>query len=209
MTGGLLPLVTLAWMIAEPPVALPEPPVGHSGDYEISAFYVFQIVLFVPLAYVGASLATRPGTAPIAWVFLAIAAASGVGLFSALDATHAVVLNPGSLPFGAGAAVLTRVVRVSHVLIGSLALAMLPTGWLPASRARWLVVPPLVVGGGTFAVGLFGAGPVDSFPYAENPLALPGAVGEVAGSAEAPLAWPFTVAPLAVWLLALASRERE
>src|SRR4051794_1881650 len=196
-------------MIAEPPVALPDPPVGHSGDYEMSMFYVLQIVLFVPLAYVGASLAARPGAAPIAWVFLTVAAASGVALFAALYATHAVVLDQGSLPFGTAAAVLTRVVRVSHVLVGSLALAMLPTGWLPEGRARWLIVPPLVVGGGTFAVGLFGAGMVDSFPYAENPLALPGTVGDVAGAADAPLVWPFTVAPLAVWLLVLAGDERE
>src|SRR4051794_24156048 len=161
-------------MIAEPPVALPDPPVGHSGDYEMSMFYVLQIGLFVPLAYVGASLAVRPGAAPIAWVFLAVAAASGLALFAALYATHAVVLEPGALPFGDAAAVLTRVVRVSHVLMGSLALAMLPTGWLPAGRARLLVVPPLVVGGGTFALRLFAAGPGGSFPYLEEPLAPPG-----------------------------------
>src|SRR4051794_41872755 len=123
-------------MIAEPPVALPDPPVGHSGDYEMSMFYVLQIVLFVPLAYVGASLAARPGAAPIAWVFLAVAAASGVALFAALYATHAVVLEPASLPLGTAAAVLTRAVRVSHVFIGSLPPAVPPPRGAPRGRAR-------------------------------------------------------------------------
>jgi hypothetical protein len=55
LAGGLLPLITLAWVIAEPPAALPEPPVGDSDNYEAGLFYVLQIPLFVPLAYVGAS----------------------------------------------------------------------------------------------------------------------------------------------------------
>jgi hypothetical protein len=208
LAGGLLPLVTLAWLVAEPPTTLPEPPVGKSSDFEVSLFSVLQIPLFVPLAYVGASLAARPGAAPIAWVFLTIGAASGVGLFAALYATHAVVLDPGSLPFGEAAAALTRLPQLSHLLLGSLVLAMLPTGWLPAGRASLLIVPPLIVGGGGFVLGVFSAGPVASFPYVDNPLALPGAAGEFAAAFEVPGLWPFAVAPLAVWLLVLARRER-
>jgi hypothetical protein len=210
LAGGLLPLITLAWVIADPPAVLSAPPPGESGSEQVSLFYVLQIPLFVPVAYVGASLAARPGAAPISWVFLAIGAASGVALFADLYATHAVLLDPGSLPFGDAAAVLTRFVALSHLLMGSLVLAMLPTGWLPAGRARLLILPPLLFGGSTFVVGLVAAGPVYSFPEVDNPIALPGAAGDIAAAIEAPQgAWPFTVAPLALWLLVLATRERE
>jgi hypothetical protein len=205
VAGGVLPLMTLAWLLVDPPTGLPQPPLGSVHLYEPGAYTVVHLLLFVPTAFVGASLALRPGAAPIAWVMLAVGAANGIAWFARVYATHGVVVDPGSLPAAEAAALLTATEPVAHVLVATLGIAMLPTGRLPRGVIRLALVPPLLMGGVRLAQQVLDAGPLVGFAYLENPLALPGAA-PATGLELAPL-WPITLLPVAGWLLARARHE--
>jgi len=207
--GGLLPLVTLVWA-ASASGDLPPLPADAFGPRPLGPFLVVHTVLFVPMAFVGASLAVRPGAPPIAWVMLLVGAANGVGWFASVYATEALVRSPGSLPLGEAAAVLAASQHVAQMLVGVLAVPMLPTGRLPTGRMRLVLVPAATVATLGVLDMFLAPGPLFFFAFLENPIAPPGALGDLVEATALPdWVWPVSLTPIAVWLLIVARAEPE
>ena len=206
LLGVLLPLATLGWLLVDPPAGVPDPPTGVRSDFAPGPWLVVHLLVFVPMAFVGASLALRPKPLPVAGLMLVVGACNGVALFARVYAAHALV-DPGSLPAADAAAWLSGLDVIPHTLVAALGLAMLRTGRLPSPWPWWVAVPPLVVGAARITTGLFEGGPLDGFPYVDNPLALPGALTAVPDVADHPLAWLVALTLVAVWLAGQARRE--
>ena len=170
--GGLLPIIVLIWAAADagqtlPP--LPDSPIV-TGPTSLNLQLILPTVLFMPLAYAGAALASRPGAPPIGWVMLVIAACNGVAGVLQQYALHALVLEPGSLVGGDAAAIAASwLPGVSHLLAGTALVLLLPIGRLIADVDRRILRVCLAIGALGLASDLLSPGPLGAFGYLDNP----------------------------------------
>ncbi|HEY8582601.1 MAG TPA: hypothetical protein VIL49_06625, partial [Capillimicrobium sp.] len=173
--GGLAPFVTIAWAIAEHGPIPPLPDGPYFGPFALSVPFVIVTLQFVPLAFVGAAITARPAPPPIGWAMLAVAAVSGVAGLVDRYAVQALLLDPGSLPAGEAAAVVANVLpRISHLVLGTLVLLLVPTGRLGPGFPRVVLKAAIAVGVLMVLRTLIVEGPLRGFALVDNPLAVAG-----------------------------------
>lgn len=116
------------------------------------------------LPAVGAVIASRRPRNPIGWLLLAGALASAFGSFAGEWAFTAVLADPGSLPAGGAALLLTQTLWLFNVSVLPLVVLLFPDGTLPSRRWRpvtVLAVAPVAVGFPVLIVGGWGAPTTD------------------------------------------------
>ena len=131
----------------------------------------------VPLAIgfpaVGAVIAKRQPTHPIAWIFLGSGLGAGLAAFAYPYAKYALVTRPDAVPLGLAVAwVSDWVWTTGGIPLLSFGLLLFPDGHLPSPRWR----PVAWLAGATLAMFVFGSafhtGPLANHPTIPNPLAI-------------------------------------
>jgi hypothetical protein len=97
--------------------------------------WLFSLALFVPF---GALVAWKHPRNPVGWLILAIGLAEVLSKFTYEYAAGAIVTDPGSLPGGGLASLLSVTVWVPEIALFPLMLLLFPDGRLPSRR--WAVV---------------------------------------------------------------------
>jgi hypothetical protein len=97
--------------------------------------WLFSLALFVPF---GALVAWKHPRNPVGWLILAIGLAEVLSKFTYEYAAGALVTDPGSLPGGGLASLLSVTVWVPEIALFPLMLLLFPDGRLPSRR--WAVV---------------------------------------------------------------------
>jgi signal transduction histidine kinase len=135
-------------------------------------------VFFVPLAVLGTALYASIGRLivkrqprnTIGWLLLAIPCIAALALANGSYATHALVNDPGSLPFGVHSAWLDRLAIVVTLAMFVPIFLLYPDGKLPSPRWKWVLVA-------TIAAPL-----VTTVAFALTPGPLTGAFADLTGS---------------------------
>jgi len=112
---------------------------GFGGENAGDLFFVPVIVLGLALyAWIGRLIVTRQPQNTIGWLLLAIPLAASLALVNGEYATRALVLDPGSLPFGVASAWLDRWAIVVALEMFVPIFLLYPDGRLPSPRWRWI-----------------------------------------------------------------------
>ena len=136
---------------------------------------VWIVIAIFASALVGALIVnSRPGH-PIGWMFCAAALSFGVGFFSRQYAIQALVVVPGTLPFGYAMAWFGFWVDMPGIAVVALFLPLLfPDGHLPS--ARWRPAAYFATGGVAVAVAVAMIAPATyanaGYPSIRNPIGL-------------------------------------
>jgi hypothetical protein len=94
----------------------------------------------------------------VGWLLLAISLLESISSLAGFYAIHALILDPGSLPFGSVAAMGDAAIGVPSVGLFPVLLLVYPTGRLLSSRWRWLAwgcLAASVATGITMAIGMW------------------------------------------------------
>jgi hypothetical protein len=153
------------------------------GRGDTAANLAANLALAVGYPLAGAIILTHRRHHPIGTLLCAVGLASAVALFSYQYANRAVILEPGSLPFGELAAWLSSWSWALGVIPAVTLLPLLfPDGDLPSRR--WRPVGAAGVGGTWLAaVGhALVPGPLEDFPSIRNPMGIP-ALGSIPAGA--------------------------
>ena len=136
---------------------------------------VWIVIAIFASALVGALIVnSRPGH-PIGWMFCVAALSFGVGFFSRQYAIQALVVVPGTLPFGYAMAWFGFWVDMPGIAVVALFLPLLfPDGHLPS--ARWRPAAYFATGGVAVAVAVAMIAPATyanaGYPSIRNPIGL-------------------------------------
>ena len=136
---------------------------------------VWIVIAIFASALVGALIVnSRPGH-PIGWMFCVAALSFGVGFFSRQYAIQALVVVPGTLPFGYAMAWFGFWVDMPGIAVVALFLPLLfPDGHLPS--ARWRPAAYFATGGVVVAVAVAMIAPATyanaGYPSIRNPIGL-------------------------------------
>ncbi|MFL5736857.1 MAG: histidine kinase [Actinomycetota bacterium] len=109
-------------------------------------------LFFVPLSAIGVALYATIGRLivgrqprnTIGWLLLAIPLVSTVAIANGSYATHALVIHPGSVPFGVLSAWVDRWAIVGVLFLFIPIFLLFPEGRLPSPRWRWVLVATIV-----------------------------------------------------------------
>ncbi len=116
-----------------------------NGSLSKDPFFIpLAVAMILGYSTVGALLASRNPRNPIGWLMIAVGILFALSGLTGEYVTYAYVTNPGSVPLGVVAALLTN--SVWPLMIGAIMLLALlfPTGRVPSQRWRYL--PPAMVG---------------------------------------------------------------
>ena len=165
------------------------------GDTPANLAANLALAVGYPLA--GAIILTHRRRHRIGILLCAVGLASAIALFSYQYATRAVILTPGSLPFGELAAWLSSWSWALGVIPAVTLLPLLfPDGHLPSRRWR----PVRAAGLGAVALAAIGhasaPGPLVDFPSIRNPMGIP-ALGSISAGMQALVVPVFLVAMMA------------
>jgi hypothetical protein len=148
-------------------------------DGDIFDYWVESVLISVSCSTVGALIASRRPENPTGWIFCALGLAAGIRHFCAEYAIYALLVEPGSLPFGGVLAWITSWIRVPYFSLFVFLALLFPNGRLPSSRWRWVAwFTAFVVAVGTISVAFSrsatrGLGPI------VNPFGIEGVAGVV------------------------------
>ena len=162
---------------------------------------VFTPVSYMFYSVVGALIVWRRGNNSVGWLFC------GAGLGWALSWSAGVVVERGRFVGDRAADVVVWLSSWTEVLgITCLVLALLvfPTGRLASSRWRPVAVLTVVVGIVTALGEAFVAGPLEDYPYVDNPYP----AGDLFGTFRA-VGWALLMVPVAASGVSLISRFRR
>lgn len=138
-----------------------------SADSE--AWVPVTIAATFPLT--GALLATRAAPARIAWLMLCTGAASAVTVTSYAYGRRALVVEPGSLPWGTAMGWLSGWVwTLTAIPVITILLPLFPDGTLPSRRWRPLLGVAALAVAAPATAEMLAPGPLTNFPGTENPL---------------------------------------
>jgi signal transduction histidine kinase len=168
------------------------------------------IVVPIGLAVVGGLVAARQPRNPTGWLFLFIAAVTGLQGVEDQYARFALVTHPGALPGAVWAAWLDSWSLALIFPTGAVAvlLLMLPDGHLPSRRWRPVAAIAVVAMAVSAVLTMLAPGPLaasangQSYPLPQNPLGLP-ALSDVSGNS--PIFGAFWTLGLVVLLVAAAA----
>src|SRR5919201_2178101 len=141
---------------------------------------LWSVIAVLAYAIIGALIVSRQPRHPIGWMFCACALSFGIAFFSGEYAVHALVVVPGTLPFGHAAAWFHLWAEIPGIAIVGLFLPLLfPEGRLPSPRWR-----PAAFGAGAIVVlaaatSMFAPTTFASmgYPSIRNPFGLDGLQG--------------------------------
>ena len=176
------------------------------GDTPANLAANLALAVGYPLA--GAIILTHRPRHRIGLLLCAVGVASAIALFSYQYATRAVILDPGSLPFGDLAAWLSSWSWALGVLPALTVLPLLfPDGDLP-SRRWWPVRAAGLGGTGLAAIGhALAPGPLVDFPSIRNPMGIP-ALGSISAGMRA-LVLPVLLLAMIAGVVAIVVRWRR
>ncbi|MBI2845592.1 MAG: GAF domain-containing protein [Chloroflexi bacterium] len=171
-------------------------------------FRGFVAIFGVSFSIIGWLIARNRPENPIGWLFLGLAAPSGIQLFAQQYATYALLVSPGYLPAGEFMAWVQAWIWVLGVgVIGTYLFLLFPNGQLKSPRWRpiaWLA--PFVMGMG-IAAQAFAPGPLNNFSAIENPFGISG-FPDLSGPLT-PIFFIFMVSLMAASATSLVLRFRE
>jgi signal transduction histidine kinase len=132
------------------------------------------VTIAVTFPVAGALIVGRRPRVTVGWLLLGPGLAGGLTIAVNSYAEHALVHDPGSLPWGTAAAWLSGWVwAFTAIPAATLLLLLFPDGRLPSRRWRpvpWVVAVAI---GSPALAGMFEAGPLANFPATRNPLGVP------------------------------------
>jgi signal transduction histidine kinase len=144
---------------------------GFTADNTGDVFFVPLAVLGTALyASIGRLIVKRQPRNTIGWLLLAIPCIAALALANGSYATHALVNDPGSLPFGVLSAWLDRLAIVVTLAMFVPIFLLYPDGKLPSPRWKWVLVA-------TIAAPL-----VTTVAFALTPGPLTGAFADLTGA---------------------------
>jgi hypothetical protein len=95
----------------------------------------------------------------VGWLLLAVAFSQGISSLAGFYSTQALIVDPGSLPFGSAAVLASPAVGIPSVALFPVLLLIYPTGRLHSPRWRWLVWGCLAAGAATGVAVAIGGWP--------------------------------------------------
>jgi hypothetical protein len=142
---------------------------SHSNIFD---YWVESTLISVSCSTVGALIASRRPENPTGWIFCALGLAAGVRHFGAEYAIYALLVEPGSLPFGEVLAWITSWIRVPYFSLFVYVALVFPDGRLPPGRWQWVAwLTAIVVAVGTISVA-FSRGATRGLGPISNPFAI-------------------------------------
>jgi two-component system, NarL family, sensor kinase len=138
-----------------------------------------EVIGFLGAQILGGVIAAHRPENPYGWLWSAIGLILGVSYLAVGYGAYALVVAPGALPGGLAAAWVSSV--TAYVALGLLPFIFLlfPNGRLPSGRWRPVAWAAGLVGVAQVVLVAVHPGPIEDFPFVDNPVRFTGRTGEL------------------------------